>query len=132
MKLVIVSLLMSAGLAATSAAEAHPGGHQGRWVLNPAKCPDLVEDWRDRRESRRDERYDRNRRDVREDRRDRRESRRDEAVTRCPASAYEWRGPRYRAKYHPARPRAVAVYYNPYQRQYYRRGHGGGRIIIRF
>lgn len=60
----------------------------GEWRLDPRRCPDLREDRRDARESRRDERYDYSRRDVREDRYDRRESARDRAVTVCPRSAF--------------------------------------------
>lgn len=57
-------------------------------VFAPARCPDLVEDRLDRRESRRDERIDWSRRDVREDRADRRESRRDRQVAVCPAASF--------------------------------------------
>jgi hypothetical protein len=78
MKIVIASL---AGLGLTLAA-LPAEAHRSR-VHHP--CFDRVEDRADRRESRRDERVDHSRRDVREDRRDRRESRRDEAVDHCPA-----------------------------------------------
>ena len=83
----------------------------GEWRLDRSRCPDLREDRRDARESRRDERYDYSRRDVREDRYDRRESRRDRAVTVCPRSAFfyvpdryerrrgDWRAPRLRLSY---------------------------------
>lgn len=60
----------------------------GDWRLDASRCPDLREDRRDARESRRDERYDYSRRDIREDRHDRRESRRDRAITVCPRSAF--------------------------------------------
>jgi hypothetical protein len=131
MKTAILAIVTAVGLSAcASHAHAHPHGGSGKWVLNPNKCPDLVEDRLDRLESRIDERYDRNRRDVREDRRDRRESRRDEAVTRCPASAWEWRGPRYvKGRYAP-RPTAVAIYYDARGRNYY---YGRkNRVVIRF
>lgn len=70
----------------------------GEWRLDPSRCPDIREDWRDARENRRDERYDYGRSDRREDRYDRREDRRDRAITVCPRSAFyyvdgrrEWR-----------------------------------------
>jgi hypothetical protein len=56
--------------------------------LDARQCPDIREDRRDARESRRDERIDWSRADVREDRADRHESRRDRAVTVCPRQAY--------------------------------------------
>lgn len=83
----------------------------GEWRLDRSRCPDLREDRRDARESRRDERYDYSRRDVREDRYDRRESRSDRAVTVCPRSAFyyepdhhehrrgDWRAPRLSFSY---------------------------------
>lgn len=77
MKMLVASL---AGLSLTLAAmpaDAHRRAHYPCW--------DRIEDRADRAESRRDERVDYSRRDVREDRRDRRESRRDEAVDHCPA-----------------------------------------------
>ncbi len=132
--LLCLTIALPLGLAACSTASAHPHytaapSAKGQWVLNPRKCPDLVEDWRDRRESRRDEAYDRGPRDVAEDIRDRRESRRDEAVTVCPASAWEWRGSAYRPHYHAARPVKVKVYYNPHKKRHYHR-HGGRHIAI--
>jgi hypothetical protein len=81
MKIAIAAL---AGLAVLGAANAY--AHPPR--LNPAQCPDLREDRRDAKESRRDERIDWSRRDVREDRLDRKESRRDRAVVVCPRAAY--------------------------------------------
>lgn len=60
----------------------------GEWKLNPRACPDLVEDRYDRREDRRDARYDNGVRDRVEDRYDRRENRRDAAVTVCPIRAF--------------------------------------------
>lgn len=68
----------------------------GEWRLDARRCADIREDWRDARESRRDERYDHGRRDRAEDRYDRRESRRDRAITVCPRSAFyyarsDWR-----------------------------------------
>jgi len=133
MKTTLLILVMTVPLALTacSTANAHSPHYtakhvkpQGHWVLNPRKCPDLVEDRLDRQESRRDEAYDRNRRDVAEDIRDRRESRRDEAVTVCPASAWEWNGSKYRNNYHAARPVKVKVYYNPRKKRHYHKyGH---------
>jgi hypothetical protein len=136
MKLYLATLVGALSLAGCASAHAQPAythnyHANGNWVLNPAKCPDLVEDWRDRRESRRDEAYDHNLRDVIEDWEDRRESRRDEAVTRCPASAWEWHGVKYRKHYHAPRPRRVHVYYHPHKRVYYRK-HGHKRIVVRF
>lgn len=60
----------------------------GEWRLDQRRCADIREDWRDARESRRDERYDYGRRDRVEDRHDRREGRRDRAITVCPRSAF--------------------------------------------
>lgn len=102
----------------------------GEWRLDRSRCPDLREDRRDARESRRDERYDYSRRDVREDRIDRRESRRDRAVTVCPRSAFyyvpdryergrsDWRAPRLRLAYD----RDLRLHYRTYD---------GVRIYVR-
>ena len=46
----------------------------GKWVLDPRRCPDIREDFRDARKT--------------TSRRDRREDRRDQRVAACPASAY--------------------------------------------
>ncbi len=98
----------------------------GEWRLHAARCPDLVEDVRDRQESRRDERYDHGRLDRIEDRVDRHESRRDERVTYCPASAWVWHG---RGK--PSRsPAAKAIYYDAGKRQYFRYGQRQSRIRV--
>ena len=96
-----------------------PAAHAGQWRFEPSRCPDLVEDVRDRRESRRDERIDRGPLDRIEDRLDRRESRRDERVTVCPTRAWVWEGPR---RLRTTRPSAVAVYYDTRARRYYRYG----------
>jgi hypothetical protein len=130
MKLYLLTLASVVSLAGCASAHAHPVS-SGKWVLNPTKCPDLVEDWRDRQESRRDERYDRGPRDVVEDWVDRQESRRDEAVTHCPASAWEWRGSRYQPRYHTSRPVRAQIYYHPKKHVYYRRS-GKNRIVVRF
>lgn len=61
--------------------------YAGEWRFHPERCPDLIEDRADRRESRRDERYNHGPFDRAEDRADRRESRRDERITVCPKSA---------------------------------------------
>lgn len=106
-----------------------PAYAAGGWRLDPARCPDLVEDRLDRRESRRDERYDFGPRDRAEDARDRRESRRDERVTVCPASAWVWDGPR---RYRTARPVAAPVYYDWGQRRYYRYGPDRVRVVVAF
>ena len=125
--LVYVSLT-TMGVLAAGCVSAPPAYAAGEWRFHPDRCPDLVEDHRDRRESRRDERYDRGPLDRIEDRIDRRESRRDERVTVCPASAWVWHGPRgYRARI--ARPVAAAVYYNARDRHYYR--YGPDRVRVR-
>ena len=111
-----------------SAPGAHAGHGSGEWRFEPARCPDLIEDIRDRRESRRDERYDYGRFDRLEDRLDRRESRRDERVTVCPRSAWVWDGPR---RYRTARPAALTVYYDRHARRYYRYGPRGALIHIK-
>ncbi len=130
MKSVFLTLAtcMSLSACASTPAYAKP---PGQWVLNPNKCPDLVEDRRQRRAMRRDEAYDRGPVDVIEDWVERKEARRDEAVTRCPARAWEWHGPRYRAHYHPPRPKTVNIYYHPKKRTYYRHS-GHRRIVIKF
>lgn len=86
-----------------------------------------MEDYRDRRESRRDRRVDRGPLDRAEDRRDLRESRRDERVTVCPASAWVWTGaPRASV----ARPAAARVYFDAGRREYYRLGPNRRRTIV--
>lgn len=104
-----------------------PAHAAGGWRLDLARCPDLVEDRRDRRESRRDERYDSGPWDRAEDRRDRRESRRDERVTVCPASAWRWDGPR---RYRTARPVAASIYYDWGQRRYYRYRADSVKVVV--
>ena len=101
----------------------------GEWRLDTARCPDLVEDGRDRRESRRDERYDYGPLDRREDRKDRRESRRDERVTYCPASAWVWHGRGFPLP----RPTAKAIYFDTHARHYFRFGLNRApvRVVVR-
>ncbi|WP_306253075.1 hypothetical protein [Parvularcula sp. IMCC14364] len=131
MKFTFLSIAMiTATLAACTTPASAASRAQGQWVLDAARCPDLVEDRRDRRESRRDEAFDRNRRDVIKDRLDRRESRRDEMVTRCPASAWVWQGPAWRNCVHPARPASVRVYYKSKSRSYYRYGNQNRRVVV--
>ncbi|HFB55060.1 MAG TPA: hypothetical protein ENJ46_03970 [Hellea balneolensis] len=127
--ILIIAGIAVLGACSSTPAQAHPQG--GQWVLNPYKCPDLVEDRRQRQAARYDEAYDRGPRDVYEDRIERRNMRRDEAVTHCPASAWEWRGPRYRVHYHAPRPVAVNIYYQPHKHRYYRH-HGNKKIVINF
>ncbi len=112
------------GACAATPARAAPGA----WRLDPARCPDLVEDYRDRRESVRDRRVNRGPLDRAEDRIDRRESRRDERVTVCPASAWVWDGPRRGAR--AARPARAAVYYDLAGRGYYRYGPNRARVAV--
>lgn len=138
-----ISSLLLATLSATAlaagCASAHPhpakpviavSGSTAGWYLNANRCPDLIEDRADRREDRRDARVITGVRDLREDRRDRAENRRDEAVLNCPASAWTWTGTTYSKSYHPARPAATRIYYNPTKRQYYRRV-GGKTVIVK-
>ena len=99
----------------------------GEWRLDPRRCPDLREDRRDARESRRDERYDYSRRDVREDRYDRRESRRDRAVTVCPRSAFYYAPDRWERGKRP--PALRFTYDRRVQMQY--RNWNGVRIYVR-
>ena len=116
-------ILVLFGAGCVSAGPAYAGG----WRFHPERCPDLVEDRADRRESRRDERYDRGPLDRLEDRADRRESRRDERVTVCPKSAWVYHG---KPKYRSARPAAITIYYDPYKKYYYRYGPKRNRIHI--
>ena len=131
--LLTLTACMSLSACASTQARAQPPSQHivGHWRLNPNKCPDLIEDRRQRRAMRRDEAYDRGRRDVIEDWIERKEARRDEAVTRCPPSAWEWHGPRYKVKYHAPRPVSVNIYYHPKKHVYYRHK-GNRRIVIRF
>ncbi len=122
------STAAAAAFATIAGCASAPAAYAGEWRFVPSRCPDLVEDVRDRRESRRDERYDHGPLDRLEDRLDRRESRRDERVTVCPASAWVWGGPR---RYRAARPAAVAVYYDARARHYYRYGPRRTHIHIR-
>jgi hypothetical protein len=108
----LLAIVFGAGLVMSAAP-----AMAGQWKVDAARCPDLIEDRLDRRESRRDERYDYSRRDVREDRYDRRESRRDERITVCPKRAFYYqpsRGERIhrapRLKFHYDR-RARMSYY---------------------
>lgn len=114
------------GLFAVGCVSAPQTAYAGEWRFHPELCPDLVEDALDRRESRRDERYDRGPLDVLEDRADRRESRRDESVTICPRSAWVWHGGH---SYRHRRPAAVTIYYDRHERHYYR--HGPKKVRIR-
>ncbi|MEM8772027.1 MAG: hypothetical protein AAGD92_10300 [Pseudomonadota bacterium] len=119
--LTATAVIVIAGCAGAPAAQA------GAWRFEPSRCPDLVEDYRDRRESRRDRRVNNGPLDRIEDRIDRRESRRDERVTVCPASAWVWDGPR---RYRTARPAAAAVYYDGRDRAYFRYGPKRARVTV--
>ncbi len=129
MRAVLLSVVTATALTACTSASATPPA-KGYWAFVPSRCPDLVEDRRDRRESIRDEAFDRGPVDVYEDYIDRKESRRDEAVTVCPASAWVWKGGVYKAKYHPARPAAAKVYYNHKKRTYFRYGTGKKHVVV--
>ncbi|HHL42369.1 MAG TPA: hypothetical protein ENJ42_02020 [Hellea balneolensis] len=136
LSITISGFLLLSGCSTASASPAQPIRYAqapgaGHWVLNPNKCPDLREDRRQRRAMRKDEAYDRSLYDVVEDWFEREEQRRDEAVTRCPARAWEWHGPRYRPHIHPARPVAVNIYYHPTRHVYYHKN-GRRRVVIRF
>ena len=119
--------LAAVGVLAAGCVSSPAAAHSGEWRFHPERCPDLVEDYRDRRESRRDERYDRGPLDRIEDRFDRRESRRDESVTVCPASAWVWHGAK---RYRTARPAGVKIYYDGRARHYYRFGPNKARVRI--
>ncbi len=112
---------------ACTASPANAGPWSGQWAFKPSRCPDLVEDRRDRRESRRDERVNRGFLDRVEDRLDRRESRRDEKVTTCPASAWVWQGPKTQKI---VRPVGAVIYYDPIKRKYFRRGQNTVRVVV--
>ncbi|MEM8935831.1 MAG: hypothetical protein AAGC77_05440 [Pseudomonadota bacterium] len=120
---VIASALVVALLSTPSAVAA-----SGGWRFHPERCPDLREDYRDRAESRRDRRVNHGPLDRLEDRLDRRESRRDERVTICPASSWVWHGTSRSGR--AARPAAATIYYDPYNRRYFRYGHRNRRISI--
>ncbi|MEM9705309.1 MAG: hypothetical protein AAF850_04440 [Pseudomonadota bacterium] len=121
-KIVFGLCALTVAMGVSSAAQA------GQWRLNPALCPDLVEDRLDRQESRRDRRVNRGPLDRIEDRIDRRESRRDERVTRCPRSAWVWSGSG-RALDRPSR---AVVYWDPVGRRYFRYGPSRSRVVISF
>ncbi|MEL6360514.1 MAG: hypothetical protein AAFR21_05470 [Pseudomonadota bacterium] len=110
MKLILTSLVSLAAMSVATPAFA------GQWRVNPNKCPDLIEDRIDRRESRRDERHDYSRLDVVEDRLDRREDRRDRSVTVCPQSAFYYVPSRGEAR----RAAKIDYLYDRHRRAHYR------------
>ncbi len=117
--------LFGAGLMLTAAP-----AFAGEWRLDRSRCPDVREDRRDARLSRRDEQYDHGRRDGREDRYDRRDQRRDRAITVCPRSAFYVapdRKKRHRAD--DSAPR-LTLRYDRDHRLYYR-AYNGIRIFVR-
>lgn len=66
----------------------------GKWVLDPQRCPDIREDFRDAQRN--------------EGRRDRREDRRDQRVADCPPEAYDFivdagQGPKFPVRVAPGR-----------------------------
>ncbi len=75
----VAGAVCTTGAACAYPAPVYPAAAAGGWTLVAARCPDLVEDRRDRR-------ITWSRADLREDRRDARR-------VRCPASAYVWTGP---------------------------------------
>lgn len=128
-KITLISILIALWASAFGTASAHSSG-KGHWAFDPGRCPDLVEDKRDRIESRIDEAYDNGPRDVYEDYLDRRESAIDEASTYCPASAWVWRGGTYHKGHHAARPGGATLYNNAKARSYYRYGKNNQRIVV--
>ncbi|MEO0881034.1 MAG: hypothetical protein AAFY22_15145 [Pseudomonadota bacterium] len=122
-----MTLTLAAGLVSlTAAACVSTPATAGQWRFDPARCPDLAEDRRDRIESRRDERIDHGPLDRIEDRADRRESRRDERVTVCPRSAWVWAG----AGARPAYPARAVVYFDRVDGVYVRKT-AAGRVRVR-
>lgn len=92
----------------------------GQWAVDLGRCPDHLEDIRDRFESRADQRRDVSRADVREDVRDRRESRRDERVTNCPSSSLVFL---------PRAPGRAEAWRRPNRVKLVRRGGGFARVL---
>jgi hypothetical protein len=139
MKTIILTLSACLAIGACASANASPShkavkyaaNGQGQWKLNPRKCPDLMEDRRQRRAMRRDKAHTRGPLDLIEDWTESANARRDEAVTNCPARAWKWVGPRYRPGHHAPRPTSGRIYYHPKKRIYYRH-QGTRRIVIRF
>lgn len=69
--------------------------HAGEWRLDPRRCPDLIEDYRDMRRDRGWE--------------DRREDRRDSRVINCPARAWTYERDRWERGAPPPYPRQIVV-----------------------
>lgn len=104
LKLAAIALLGAPVVLAAAPASA------GQWAVDLGRCPDHLEDIRDRFEDRFDQRVTTSRRDRLEDIRDRRENRRDERITVCPSRSLVFLpGPRGKAKPHrpPERVRLV-------------------------
>ena len=104
---IITAATLTLGTMACASAEPAPAHG---WRLNPALCPDLREDRRDRA--------------VTYSRRDRREDRRDSRVTSCPARAWTYVGPYPGAA---ARPPVYSSIYIGHNGAYY--GVRNGRSI---
>ena len=103
----VLSTLLMFYTFGAGAANAHSLAQSG-WRLDASRCPDLIEDYRNRWESRR-------------------ESRRDKRVTVCPRSAWVWDGPlRYRTE----RPAAAVIFYDARRRHYFRYGANKVRVQI--
>lgn len=109
--------MMRAGALALGVITLAPMASAGEWRLNPDRCPDIREDWRDMR---RDHGW-----------RDRREDRRDYRVISCPARAWtyvpsrgeRWKDRRYRSEY----PREIYLYSNG---RVYERNHRGALVSL--
>ncbi len=121
----IIAGLLGAGLVLGTAP-----AFAGEWRLNPSRCGDLIEDRYDRREDRRDERFDYGRRDRVEDRYDRRESRRDQRITVCPRSAFFYAPDRRERSYKRFRTPRLALSYDNRLRMYFRFDRGR-KIYVR-
>lgn len=109
--------MIRAGALALGIVTLAPMANAGEWRLNPDRCPDIREDWRDMRR-------DNGWRDGREDRRDYR-------VVNCPARAWtyvpsrgeRWNDRRSRGDY----PREVYLYSNG---RVYERNHRGALVSL--
>lgn len=107
--------LLRAGALALGVVTLAPLASAGEWRLNPERCPDIREDWRDMR-------HDNGWRDRREDRRDYR-------VINCPARAWTYvpsRGERWRDNRRD-HPREVYLYSNG---RVYERNHRGDLVSL--
>lgn len=106
--------MIRAGALALGMAALAPLASAGEWRLNPQRCPDIREDWRDMQ---RDNGW-----------RDRQEDRRDMRVVNCPARAWTYvasRGERWRD--HRDYPRQVYLHRDG---RVYERNHRGDLVSL--